>query len=333
MHQRRIIAATLAFVLTIGLTAFWSAEGDEHEGDTAANIVAANEAPTGQSDEATTQPKKKGNRFARFFKAPFKAVGKIFKGGNSDGRPERLTEKDVKRFETVGVLKVEERREREHARVMGADANARDYLDEGRAMLQEGRLNDAIAALSRATSLDPQMREAHNLLAVAYDRKGLHERARESFNRAIDLGETDAQALNNLGWSLYLSGNYRAAVERLKRAARLAPTDERILNNLALAQCRLGKYDDAYKSFARAGGEFNARLNVAALLERSGREHEAIKHYEHARRLQPNSMDVQRRLASLYSRVSRDVYTDTVNDAIHTNKNGGQPTLAIAGGK
>ncbi|HVF50204.1 MAG TPA: tetratricopeptide repeat protein [Pyrinomonadaceae bacterium] len=331
MHQRRIIAAMLAFVLTIGLTAFWSAEGDENEGDTAANIVAANEAPTGQSDADMPQ-KKKGNRFARFFKAPFKAVGKLFKGDN-DGRPERLTEKDVKRFESVGVLKVEERREREHAREAGTSVTARDYLDEGRVMLQEGRLNDAIAALSRATSLDPQMREAHNLLAVAYDRKGLHERARESFNRAIDLGETDAQALNNLGWSLYLSGNYRAAVERLKRAARLAPTDERILNNLALAQCRLGKYDDAFKSFARAGGEFNARLNVAALLERSGREHEAIKHYEHARRLQPNSMDVQRRLASLYSRVSRDVYTDTVNDAIHTNKNGGQPTLAVAGGK
>jgi Flp pilus assembly protein TadD len=331
MTKRSIIAITIAFVLTIGFTALWSAEGDELEGDTAANIVAAGDAPTGQSD-AATPAKKKGNRFARFFKAPFKAVGKLFTGDN-DGRPQRLTEKDAQRFESVGVVKVEERREGEQTREPGANGSARDYLDEGRAMLQEGRLNDAIAALSRATSLDPRLKEAHNLLAVAYDRKGLHERARESFERAIDLGESDAQALNNLGWSLYLNGNYRASLERLKRAARLAPADERIMNNLALVQCRLGKYDDAYKNFARAGGEFNARLNVAALLERAGRDQEAIKHYELARRLQPSSLDVQRRLAYLYNRVNRDVYTDTLNNAIDANMSGATNTVAVAGGK
>ncbi len=53
----------------------------------------------------------------------------------------------------------------------------RDYLERGRALLEEGRLNEAIAELSRAASLDPKLSQAHSLLAVAYDRKGLHDRA------------------------------------------------------------------------------------------------------------------------------------------------------------
>jgi Flp pilus assembly protein TadD len=182
-----------------------------------------------------------------------------------------------------------------------AGGTAKDYLARGRAMLDEGRLNEAVRELSRAVSLDSRLSEAHNLLAVAYDRKGLHDHARKSFERALD-HEPDAQTLNNLGYSLYLSGNYRAAVARLKRAAKLAPADERIWNNLALAQCRLGKYADAYKSFARSGGEYQGRLNVAAMLERAGREDEAIEHYEAARRVQPQSEFVLRRLSELYAR-------------------------------
>jgi len=77
------------------------------------------------------------------------------------------------------------------------------------------------------------------------------------------------------------------------------------LNNLALAQSRLGKYDDAYKTFARAGGELTGRLNVATMLERAGRDEEAIKQYEAALRLQPKSSLVLRRVTELYQRVGR----------------------------
>jgi Flp pilus assembly protein TadD len=166
-------------------------------------------------------------------------------------------------------------------------------------------MNSAIASLSRAASLDPRLAEAHSLLAVAYDRKGLHDRARESYDRAVDVNENDAQALNNLGYSLYLNGNYRAAVDKLKKAAKLAPGDGRILNNLALAQARLGKYDDAYRNFARAGGEFNGHANVAALLIRAGREEKAVEHLEQARRLQPDAQNVLRQLAEAYERAGR----------------------------
>jgi len=304
MRNRTINAFIIALFLTIGVSTFWTATTTEHDGDEAARVVAEDGAPTGTAEDASApgeeKAKKKGNRFARFFKAPFKAAAKLF-GGNDDGKVRRLSEKDVAKFESAPLMRVEDSRTTRAENATDAGGTAKDYLARGRALLDEGRLNEAVRELSRAVSLDPRLSEAHNLLAVAYDRKGLHDRARESFERALDQ-EPDAQTLNNLGYSLYLSGNYRAAVARLKRASRLAPSDERIWNNLALAQCRLGKYEDAYRSFARSGGEYQGRLNVAAMLERAGRDGEAIEHYEAARRAQPQSEFVLRRLSELYAR-------------------------------
>src|SRR5688500_13206151 len=330
MNKRRIIAIFVTFMLVVSATALWSAEGDEREGDTAANIVSESGAQAGNAS-GTEAPKKKGNRLLRLFKAPFKAVGKVFgAGGDDSGKLARMSEKDAAKFESVGLVRVEDS-SREKPRAAGAEGTARERLERGRALLEQGILNEAIAELSSAASLDPRLSQAHSLLAVAYDRKGLRERAKDSYERAVDVNEADPQALNNLGYSLYVGGNYRAAVERLKRAARLAPGDTRILNNLALAQTRLGKYDDAYRNFARAGGEYQGRMNVAALLERVGREEKAVEHYEAARRLQPASTAALRRLAELYDRTGRKDKAEEARQALHAED--ARQTLAAAGGK
>jgi Flp pilus assembly protein TadD len=328
--MRRVLVIFVAFVLMVSLSALWAAEGDERDGDTATNVVATAGAEAGAST-GEAAPKKKGNRFARFFKAPFKAVGKLFNGNGGDAKVARMTEQDAARFESVGVVRVEDRDHR-RPEVKGTEGSAREHLDRGRALLEAGELNEAIAELSRAASLDASLGQAHSLLAVAYDQKGLRDRARDSYTRAVELNESDAQALNNLGYSLYLSGNYRAAVDRLKRAARLAPRDERILNNLALAQCRLGKYDDAYKSFARAGGEYSGRVNVAAMLVRAGREEKAIEHLEAARKLEPASTGVLQQLADLYQRNGKPEKADEARTALHQEETRRQ-TFAVNGGR
>jgi Flp pilus assembly protein TadD len=307
MNMRRVIIIFVAFALLVSATALWEAQGDERDGDTATNIVATNTGTDAGSDAQAR--KKKGGGFFKILKAPFKAVGRLFGKGDDSGKLARMTERDGERFESTGVMRVEDR---DHARPNAPDegGTARDYLERGRALLEAGRLNEAVAELSRAASLDPKLAQAHSLLAVAYDQKGLHDRAQDSYKHAMEANDDDPQALNNLGYSLYLSGNYRAAVDRLKRAARRAPTDARILNNLALAQVRLGKYEDAYRNFARAGGEFNAHANVAALLVRVGHEEKAVEHLEAARRLQPESQNVLRQLAELYDHAGRKEQAD-----------------------
>ena len=297
MRRRTIIAIAIAASLCFGATAFWSAQTTERDGDTDANIVSDAGAKTGQNMEK----KKEGNRVVKVLTAPFRAFRRLFGGGSDDKKLERLTEKDVARFESTPMTRVNDSRTPADARP-SSGGTAREHLIEGRTLLSTGRVNEAIAELSLAASIDPRLSEAHSLLGVAYDRKGMHDRAKDSYDRAIKNDPEDAQTLNNLGFSLYQNGNYRAAIDKLKRAAKLAPTDQRILNNLALAQMRLGKYDDAYKNFARAGGEVTGHLNTAAMLERLGRQDEAIKHYEAARRVQPTSTVALRRLADLYKR-------------------------------
>src|SRR5919106_6080358 len=250
MNKRRVIAILIAFILTIGATAMWSASTISREGDPDAIVLEDSGVEAGNVD----QPKKKGgNKVVKVLTAPFKAFGKLFGGGDDANKITRMTEKDAERFESVGVTKIEDARNPAVKRDTSS-ASAREHLEIGRQLLLDGNYSDAVSELSLAVSLDPRLSEAHNLLGVAYDKKGFGDRAKDSFERAVKI-DGDADTLNNLGFSFYQSGNYRAAVDRLKRAARLAPNDERILNNLGLALSRIGKFDEAYEHFTRAGGE------------------------------------------------------------------------------
>jgi Tfp pilus assembly protein PilF len=296
MRMRTMIVIFLAFLMTIAATAVWSANTTERDGDTDANVIEDSGATAGRSGDV-----KKGNKVARIMAAPFKALGSLF--GHKREKLERMTEKDAEKFASVGVETVADVRSIPKA-LMGA-GSAKEHLAAGRTLLENGRTNEAIAELSQAVSLDPKLSAAHSLLGVAFERKGFADRAKESYEKAVKFEPVDAQSLNNLGFSLYQNGNYRAAVDRLKRAAKLAPSDERILNNLALALCRLGKFEEAYKHFARAGGEVMGNINVATMLERLGRDDDAIKYYQAAYRIDPHSAIASRRLVALYQRTGR----------------------------
>jgi len=325
MKKRRIIAVLIAFIITVAATAMWSASTIVREGDPDAIVLEDSGSEAGTTEE---QPQKKGgNKVVKVLTAPFKAVGRLFgRGGNDQNKIERMTEKDAERFESVGVTRIEDART---VKRVTAASSAREHLDAGREFLLNGAYSEAVSELSTAVSLDPKLTEAHNLLGVAFDKKGFGERAKESFERAVKL-EEDAETLNNLGFALYQSGNYRAAVDRLKRAAKLAPGDERILNNLGLAYCRLGKIDEAYKAFTRATGPVTGNINTAKMLERFGREDDAIRYYESARSLDPNNTFALRRLADLYNRVGRTADSEAARAALAIASNG---TILVTGGK
>jgi len=315
MNKRRILAVLIAFVLTVAATAMWSASTIQREGDPDAIVLEDSGADAGNAE----QPKKKGNKVVKVLAAPFKMFGRLFGGGDDTNKVHRMTEKDAARFESAGVTRIEDANNKPVKRDSTL-SSAKEHLEAGREYLLQGNYNDAISEFSMATSLDPKLTEAHNLLGVAYDKKGFNDRARESFERAVKMDE-DADTLNNLGFSLYQNGNYRAAVDRLKRAAKLAPQDERILNNLGLAYCRLGKIDDAYKAFSRAMGPLTGNLNTAKMLERFGREDDAIRYYEAARQIDPMNSFALRRLADLYQRVGRATDAEATRGALALAQN------------
>ena len=251
-------------------------------------MLDAAEANEANTNEDSAKPNGKGNVFVRAFKAPFKAIGRLFGGGKKkdENKFHRLTEKDVKQFKSspsprlIGVTNADQPAA-ETAAVTPGDAKA--HLELGRSLLNKGQLKDAIAELSKAVSLDEKIAEAHSLLGVAYQFKGLPDWAKREFEIALKLDKNNPQIMNNYGYLLYINGDYKEALERLSKASKLAPNDARILNNLAMAQSSLGKYDDAFDNFVRAGGEVYGRISIANRLQLAGRTDEAIKYFEAAK--------------------------------------------------
>jgi Flp pilus assembly protein TadD len=274
---------------------------------------------TVDAPDAPAKAGQQGNDLVRALKAPFRALERLFSRKKDKHLLHRISEKDIKKFESAKANRTDNSMPVTPAAAeKSGDGNdaARSHLEKGRSLLNSGNVNEAIAELSTAASLDPKLGEAYTLLGVAYDRKGLNDMARQSFQAALGDTNDPAMHLNNLGFLLYKQGEYKEAAKYLKRAAKLAPTDERIWNNLGLAQAELGKFDEAYKSFGRIGGEFNGRLNIAARLESQGLNEKATKQLEKALLVKPKSREALARLAALYEREGRTADAQKVRSTL-----------------
>ena len=276
----------------------------------------------------STTKKKKGNGFVRTISAPFRALGRLF-GGSSDKKTDqqarRSSEKDVKQFESTFVTRIKDARVQSPAsaeqqkdspeQTLAVSALSVNIM-EGRAYINTGNFDGAVAKLTSAASMDSHNAEVQNLLGVAFEGKGMRQRALDSFENAVRLSKDNAQYLNNYGFLLYLNGDLEEATKYLKRAAKLAPNDARVWNNLGLTQSKREKFDDAYVSFARAVGEFNGHINIAAQLQQHGYAKDAIKHLEKAQAMKPNSSDVLSKLVILYETTGRHTDAETARRSL-----------------
>jgi Flp pilus assembly protein TadD len=317
MHKMAISISLITIMVTVllpGLSTVAIADGFDWNSTSvvaSATLGDVNEADS--STPATTQ-KKQGNGFVRALGAPFRALGRLF-GGNkkNDNQARRISEKDEKKFESTKVTRIKDAsiqpiEPKPVASNTSATAGASQfdaYLQKGRELLIAGNIDGAISELSTAGSLNPKSAEVNNLLGIAYESKGLRERALQSFEVAVHAEENNAEHLNNLGFLLFKSGDYERATKYLKKAAKLSPNDARIWNNLALAQAQRNKFDDAYESFVKAVGEFGAHVNIAAQLQSRGYAKDAIQHLELAQKIKPNSVDVMNKLVALYEMTGR----------------------------
>ena len=290
--------------------------------------------------------KKSGNRVVKVFTYPFKAIGRLFGFGKKqdDNKFHKLAEKDVKKFETAGITRVTDARSApasptsddaapapavldQKSTLTPDQTLARIYLDDGRKAFSNNDLNGTVAALTKAVSLDSKLYDAHNLLGISYEMKGMRRSALDSLEASLKGDHDKAEHLNDYGYLLMQNGDYHDAVKYLKRAVK-AKADERFFNNLALAQTYVGKYDDAYKNFERAVGEFQAHLNMGTRLQRFGQDKDAIKHLEKARSMHPENMGVLTDLIALYQRTGQGQEAAEANKVLITLR-----TNAAAPGK
>ena len=341
MLKRLTVVLVLTLALVLGFAPRRNAVFSSvlTDAELAAIKDAALETPNG-----VTLPNQKndgGNGFVKVLAAPFKAIGRLFgRGGNKDdNKLHRVSEKDAKKFETAKMTRVIDARTAPVAETPAPDIDAvtgrkiandgtaesnkesaRKALERGRELFSQNDINGAISLLSMAVSLDKELWDAHNLLGIAYEMKGLRAKALESLETATKADKPQPEHLNDFGYILIKNGDYSRAVKYLKKAVKAQPNNERFLNNLGMALIEVNKLDDAYKAFAKAMGEFDGHMNMATRLLRMGQDKEAIKHLEICRTMQPNSLDIVYRLSVLYARNGQTTEAEEANKAFMSLK-------------
>ena len=115
------------------------------------------------------------------------------------------------------------------------------------------------------------------------------ERAREAYQRALDLDPDLPEAHVNLGRQLHLAGERGRAEPHYREAVRLAPDDPTPHFNLGVLLDELGRRDEAVHAYRQAvlrdPDSADAHCNHGPLLESLGRRQEAVRHLMAARQL------------------------------------------------
>jgi Flp pilus assembly protein TadD len=139
----------------------------------------------------------------------------------------------------------------EHAqRVTGDNAVAHGHL--GKAFLERGELDRAMAHSRELIRIDPAAPEGYFNLGVVFEKMGRVDDAAAAYREAIRVAPELAKAHLNLG--ILLAGQERLpeAEEQLREAVRSRPDSSAARNNLGVVLGRRGAFDEAIEQFAEA---------------------------------------------------------------------------------
>ncbi len=128
----------------------------------------------------------------------------------------------------IGLLLQGDLKGAEHAflRATEADpAHADGWLNVARAMVEEGRVNDAEPFIAKALALSPNLPRALYFRALARRARGEYSAALEDLTRTAETYPRDRVVLNEIASILFLERQYGEAIQVLDRVARIDPED------------------------------------------------------------------------------------------------------------
>lgn len=192
----------------------------------------------------------------------------------------------------------------EHAAaVTPENENAEEHLSD--AYLEEGRIDDAVAAARRAVNSRPGSADAEGVLGAALGRKGRLDEALEHLDKALQLNPKLARVHFNLANTLMERGQMSEAISHYETELQLYPNFPEGHNNLANALLRTGKIDEALKHL-RIALQLNpkypdAHNNLAIALSQKGQMREAIGEWDKTLLIDANNLEAQSNLTWILS--------------------------------
>ncbi len=175
--------------------------------------------------------------------------------------------------------------------------------DAGFAAMGNGRLDEAVALLSRAAALDTGNAELHKKLGDALRLSWRMQDAARSYRQAIALDPGHVDARNNLGVVLGGLGSKAEALECFQAAIALYPAHAEAHINLGNALREAGRFDEAVTSYREATranpGHVLAYSNLAELYRDLGRFEDARACDDLILALDPNDATLIKRAISI----------------------------------
>jgi Tfp pilus assembly protein PilF len=155
---------------------------------------------------------------------------------------------------------------------------------------QAGRLNEAVASLQKAVSLNPDLPQAHNNLGGLLRERGDTSGAERAFQKAVEAQPDLAAAHVNLGIILAARDDFRQARYHFERAiVNASPTDPSLTdahNALADVMSMQGQVESAaahYRAAIQLDPEFApAHFSLGSILAMQGNKTEALSHFQKA---------------------------------------------------
>jgi tetratricopeptide (TPR) repeat protein len=149
-----------------------------------------------------------------------------------------------------GRAKVEASKLAELAKGVDADPkNRQARFEHVRALMQNGKLEEALAAAKAWREKDAYNLVVVRLLGDIYTELGQTENATRTYSAVVELLPEDASAQRALASVLKQGGDVQGAYDRLKAAALIRPDDARLSFELADAAHRLGRLGEAEELF------------------------------------------------------------------------------------
>lgn len=187
------------------------------------------------------------------------------------------------------------------------EKNAAAHLNLGKALRENGRIEESVEQFCQALSINSTYPAAHNNLGVALYELGRLDKGAGHLEEAIRLDPDYATAYFNLGNLLRDRNNLDRAVALYEKALQLEPDNLAAINNLSNVLSKLGRLDEALHCLQEAKriepDDVNTLINLGIALHGQGNVEEAIASLRRAVHLDPNSAAAHYNLgAALYSR-------------------------------
>ena len=173
----------------------------------------------------------------------------------------------------------------------------------GTALLQLGRVDEAIVHYNKALEIDPNYATGHNNLGNAFLRIGQMDESLAHLQKALEIDPTYPEAHNNLGNTLLQMGRVDEAIAHYNKAVEIDPKYVEAHNNLGAVFLQIGRGGGVPCSSTEGLGNRpengEAHNNLGNTFLRIGRVDEAIAHYSKALEINPLNVNAQNNMAWL----------------------------------